>query len=133
MSTRTFKTTLDRFRSPRPRRRFAIERLESRLLLSADLLPEGVLQITGTEGNDTVLMQAFEPEEGTPQLAVTLNGETFRYDLEGIGEIRVDAQAGAAQRQIDERAAEHPSPRRQHHRGLAVGGIAVPPPPLAIS
>jgi hypothetical protein len=63
-------------------------------LLSADLLPEGVLQITGTEGNDTVLMQAFEPEEGTPQLAVALNGETFRYDLEGIGEIRVDLQDG---------------------------------------
>jgi Ca2+-binding RTX toxin-like protein len=82
-----------------PRRRpcaLIFETLEPRILLSADLLPEsGVLQITGSDTNDSVLVRELEAQsDGVRQLEVILNGDGFKFDLDTINAIRVDLGGG---------------------------------------
>ena len=76
-----------------PRMRF--ETLEPRLLLSADLLPDGVLHILGTEEDDSVRIQQFDPPTGgDPLLEVVLNGESFEFNLAGINTIKAELLDG---------------------------------------
>ena len=74
----------------RPHRaRWFHEPLESRLLLSADVLPaEEVLTILGTEADDSVEIRTIEPETGgAPQLLVNLNGRSFTGGATSVGEL----------------------------------------------
>ena len=100
MSRKRLHQRFPRIVSSHPQRsqraRWSFERLESRLLLSADLVPaEEVLEIRGTETDDSVLIQTIEPEDGgTPQLLVTLNGQSFTHTLEPGQTVRVDLLDG---------------------------------------
>ena len=80
---------------PTRRARWSHEHLETRLLLSADLGPvDEVLEILGTAGNDSMLIRTIEPETDTPQLVVTLNGETTTHTFKPGQTIRVDLLGG---------------------------------------
>jgi len=76
--------------------RLLFQTLEPRVLLSADLLPaDGVLQIIGTDTDDSLFVRQLEPPTGgAPQLEVILNGESFEFALEGINSIKVDLLGG---------------------------------------
>jgi hypothetical protein len=82
--------------SPRPRRRWLAEPLESRLLLSADILPAAdALQIIGTEAADSALIRTVESETGeTAQLFVVLNGASFEYTIAAGQKILIDLLDG---------------------------------------
>lgn len=85
-----------------PRRRYRPARLqfqalEPRILLSADVvLADGVLQITGTEGDDTLRIQQLEPRDGgVPQLEVVLNdAPPLQFALKDIHLIKADLLGG---------------------------------------
>lgn len=74
--------------------RLQFQSLEPRILLSADLLVGGALQITGTDDRDTLSIQLEAPDGGVPVLEGLLNGTPFRFDLRGIDTIRVDLGKG---------------------------------------
>jgi hypothetical protein len=72
-------------RMPRHRpARLHFQALESRLLLSADVIG-GVLEITGTDRADSLEIRQLDPPPGTaPRIEVVLNGQSFDFELEGI-------------------------------------------------
>jgi hypothetical protein len=81
--------------SPRPRRRWVAEPLESRLLLSADTPAADVLQIIGTEAADSALIRTVESPTGeTAQLFVVLNGASFEYTIAAGQKILIDLLDG---------------------------------------
>ena len=83
-------------RALRRRSPLQFEPLESRLLLSADLLPaDGVLEVVGTADNDSLLIRQLEPEPGAaPRISVTLNGKSFEFAAADLSAIHVDLLGG---------------------------------------
>ena len=90
------------FRHRPVRRRFGLEALEPRLLLSADLMPaEGVLEIFGTEADDTVLIREVEAQsDAGSRLEVLFNGQGIVYDLEDLRTVKLDLSGGDDQLDI---------------------------------
>src|SRR5262245_32944875 len=77
--------------SPKRRRsrRLAFESFEPRFLLSADLLPSGVLFITGTDAADSLFIQQIDS-----QINVVLNGESSSFDAARVSEIEASLLDG---------------------------------------
>jgi len=71
-------------------RQALLESLESRRLLSADLV-DGVLGVTGTSGDDNIRISI---SKDTSKLAVKLDGTATLFSLASINKIKVDGLGG---------------------------------------
>lgn len=83
--------------------RMDVERLEGRRLLSASVgavLLGGELRVTGTEGNDTIVV-SLHAGDGT-RLDVSLNGATSSFAVSAIRRIRIDGRDGNDSVRIDQ-------------------------------
>jgi len=97
-------------RPPARRRpaRLQFQALEPRILLSADLLVGGVLEITGTDDADSLEIQQLDPLPGaTPQIKVVLNGESFQFEREGIRLVKANLLGGNDVTRIDTQVGDH--------------------------
>jgi len=76
-------------------RPFAVEALEHRAVPAADLVA-GVLNITGTDGNDRIAVRAVDAN-----LEVRINRETFTFVSADVATINIDALAGDDRIRVD--------------------------------
>ena len=78
-----------------------IEKLEERRLLSASVgLTRGVLEVVGTESNDTIEISLKQNKPGT--IVVNINGVNHERNYSKVREIRVEALNGADRVLINE-------------------------------
>src|SRR5689334_5918086 len=79
-------------KSPRP----ALELLEDRIVPAGGVkLSGGTLLITGTAGNDSVLVRQIPGQGNQPaQVAVTFNGQTFTFKVSQVSQVQAQLNGG---------------------------------------
>src|SRR5262245_51837975 len=87
-----------------PRQPLVVEQLEDRTVLDGTVkLSNGLLTITGTGLNDTVLIQQIPQSPCQPdQVAVTLNGRLFTFKVTLVNQIQAQLLAGNDSITLDE-------------------------------
>ena len=78
-----------------------IEPVERRVLMSAAVLSNGVLTITGTSGNDSIAI-GLQLTGTSDDIAVTVNGATQDFDENQVSAVVVNAGNGKNAIQVDE-------------------------------
>lgn len=76
------------------------EQLEGRRLLSATIDEEGVLQVRGTKGDDTIVLSLNATD--TTKLDVTINGELSSLDVADIVRVQAKGKSGNDSITVDE-------------------------------
>src|SRR5262249_26431668 len=87
-----------------PRQPLTVEQLEDRTVLDGSVkLSNGLLTITGTALNDTVLIQQIPQSPNQPdQVAVTLNGKLFTFKVTLVNQIQAQLLDGNDTITLDE-------------------------------